>query len=115
MSVAVRWATTADIPVLQQLIADSARRLGRADYSEEQIEAALRGAMGVDTVLIRDRTYFVAEAGPEIVGFGVVELMATLPGRRLYEVQGYVAGAPVQYPLADGLTMELVPMRKPLT
>lgn len=39
---------------------------------------------------------------------------ATLPGRRLYQVQGYVAGEPIQYPLGEGLTMELAPMRKPL-
>jgi GNAT superfamily N-acetyltransferase len=177
MGIAVRGATPADVPTLEQLIAASARELSRADYTDEQIEAALRGAMGVDSVLICDETYFVAEAEREIVacggwsrrrtlfgsdarpgreaavldparepakiraffvhpawarrgigrqllthceaearahGFRAVELMATLPGRRLYQVQGYVAGTPVQHPLGDGLTIELVPMRKEL-
>jgi hypothetical protein len=42
--------------------------------------------------------------------------MATLPGQRLYRAQGYVPQAsPVQHPLGDGLTIELVPMRKQLT
>ncbi len=45
-------------------------------------------------------------------GFHSMELMATLPGRRLYETCGYRAGAPVQYPLRSGLTIEFVPMRK---
>jgi GNAT superfamily N-acetyltransferase len=45
-------------------------------------------------------------------GFHSMELMATLPGRRLYETCGYRAGAPIQYPLRSGLTIEFVPMRK---
>jgi hypothetical protein len=32
----------------------------------------------------------------------------------LYRVCGYVAGAPIQEPLGDGLTIELVPMYKEL-
>ena len=45
-------------------------------------------------------------------GFHSMELMATLPGRRLYETCGYRAEAPIQYPLRPGLTIEFVPMRK---
>ena len=45
-------------------------------------------------------------------GFTALELMATLPGRRLYEACGYRAGPPIQYPLAGNLTIEFVPMRK---
>jgi hypothetical protein len=45
----LRVAPLADVPVLQTLIAASARGLGRADYTEAQIEAALGGAWGVDS------------------------------------------------------------------
>jgi len=58
----LRLATLDDVPVLSELIARSIRGLGAADYTHAQIEAALQGAFGVDTVLIRDGTYFVAEA-----------------------------------------------------
>lgn len=47
-------------------------------------------------------------------GFQRAEMMATLPGLRLYEARGYVAGARVQYPLAAGLSIEFVPMSKSL-
>jgi GNAT superfamily N-acetyltransferase len=47
-------------------------------------------------------------------GFQRVEMMATLPGLRLYEARGYVAGVRVQYPLAAGLSIEFVPMSKSL-
>jgi GNAT superfamily N-acetyltransferase len=47
-------------------------------------------------------------------GFSRLELMATLPGVRLYAQQGYVPGSPVQYELAPGLMIEFVPMSKTL-
>ena len=61
MQYQLRTATHADRPALQVLIARSARELGAADYRPEQIEGALQGAFGVDTQLIEDGTYFVAE------------------------------------------------------
>lgn len=174
----LRAARLDDVPVLERLIAASARGLGRPDYSDEQIEAALSGAWGVDTQLIRDGTYLAAEAGGEVVagggwsrrrtlfggdrrggrqpdlldpatdaarvraffvrpdwarrgigrallarceaearahGFRAAELMATLPGERLYRAFGYVAGGRVEYPLAAGISIGFVPMRKELT
>ena len=45
-------------------------------------------------------------------GFDRFELMATLPGRRLYEARGYSAAEPIQWSLGDGLTIEFVPMSK---
>lgn len=45
-------------------------------------------------------------------GFTRFELMSTLPGQPFYAAHGYVAGEPVTYPLASGLTIEFVPMRK---
>ncbi len=58
----LRLATVADIPELRGMIALSVRVLQRGDYSEEQIHAALGTALGVDTQLIADRTYYAAES-----------------------------------------------------
>ncbi len=48
-------------------------------------------------------------------GFRRAEMMATLPGVRLYAARGYVPGEKVDYPLAPGLSIEFVPMSKSLT
>jgi GNAT superfamily N-acetyltransferase len=45
-------------------------------------------------------------------GFSRLELMATLPGVRLYEKYGYVAGEVLTYPLPEGQTIRFVPMTK---
>jgi GNAT superfamily N-acetyltransferase len=176
-SFSLRKASLDDTPVLERLIADSARGLGRHDYTDRQIEAALGTAWGVDTELVRDGTYFVAEAEGAIVGCGgwsrrrtlfggdahagrqsglldprrdsariraffvlpnwarhgigrallerceaealasgfrSAELLATLPGHRLYKAHGYVGNERVVYPLPGGITIEFVPMRKDL-
>jgi GNAT superfamily N-acetyltransferase len=47
-------------------------------------------------------------------GFRAAELMATLPGERLYRALGYVVTAHVQHPLTETLTIDLVSMRKDL-
>ena len=84
----LRKASMADRPALEELIAVSARGLSRPDYTDSQIEAALRSAFGVDSELIADDTYFVAEADGRIVGCGGWSRHATLfggdaqPGRR---------------------------------
>jgi GNAT superfamily N-acetyltransferase len=172
----LRTATHGDRAALQTLIARSARALGARDYRPEQIEAALQGAFGVDSQLIDDGTYFVAETRDgELIGcggwsrrrtlfggdshaernaaeldprtdaariraffvdpgharqgigrallercesearargFSRFELMGTLPGVRLYQALGYVAGELMHYPVAPGVTIEFVPMRK---
>ena len=171
----LRPATLADKPALSGLIAASARALSRGDYSQAQIEGALRGAFGVDTQLIHDGSYFVIEiagrlaacggwsrrrtlfggdaragrdAGeldptvdaakiraffihPDFVrrglgslllerceqaaaarGFRRFEMMATLPGVRLYAARGYLPGTPIEWPLGEGLTITFVPMSK---
>ena len=38
--------------------------------------------------------------------------MATLPGKRLYEVCGYVGSGPIEHPLPGGLSITFVPMIK---
>jgi GNAT superfamily N-acetyltransferase len=173
----LRVATRADIPSLAELIARSARGLSRDDYRASQVEGALRGAFGIDTQLVDDRTYFVAEArgvpagcggwsyratlfggdarsgrdasildpatqaakiraffvdpaharrgiGTLLLerceseararGFSRVELMATLPGVKLYAARGYVGGRPVAHDIGGGESIEFVPMSKTL-
>ncbi|HVK75073.1 MAG TPA: GNAT family N-acetyltransferase [Kofleriaceae bacterium] len=175
----IRPVTLDEVPALERLIAASARGLSQGDYTTAQIEAAIGTAWGVDTELIRDRTYFVVEgagapaavacggwsrrktlfgsdqqpgresalldpavdaariraffvdpawarrgigrllldrceAEARAAGFTATELMATLPGERLYAAAGYVAGERIHHPLAGGLTIEFVAMRKRL-
>ncbi len=175
--IALRKATHADIPMLEALIARSARGLSTMDYRPEQIEGALVGAFGVDSQLLHDETYFVAEENGTPVGcggwsfrstlfgsdaragrdssvldpstqaakiraffvepsrarrgigsllldrcerearaqgFSRVEIMATLPGVKLYAARGYAGMPPVRYDLGGGESIEFVPMRKVL-
>ncbi len=76
----LRPATLADCDSLGDLIAHSARELSRGFYEAAQVEAALRGAFGVDTSLIDDRTYFVAENAGELAGCGGWSRRKTLFG-----------------------------------
>lgn len=176
MNYLLRTATPADEPALRALIARSIRSLGLDDYTPDQIEAALLGAFGLDTALVRDGTFFVAvtehheivgcggwsrrrtlfgsdertdrddawldplsdpakiraffidpaharrglgrailersEAEAARAGFSAFELMATLPGMRLYEKCGYVPETPIRYPLPGSLDITFVPMVK---
>ncbi|MGA2190007.1 MAG: GNAT family N-acetyltransferase [Steroidobacteraceae bacterium] len=177
MSVALRKAARGDVPVIESLIARSARGLSAAEYTRGQIEGALRGAFGVDSQLLEDQTYFVAEEDGAIVGCGgwsyrstlfggdaragrdaslldpgrqaakiraffvdpqqarrgigslllerceqearahgftQVELMATLPGVKLYAARGYAGTDRVSFDVGSGQTIEFVPMRKTL-
>jgi GNAT superfamily N-acetyltransferase len=54
------------------------------------------------------------EAEARAQGFTSAELVATLPGQRLYRAFGYAGDERVEYPLPGGLTIAFVPMRKPL-
>ncbi len=177
MAVVLRAAVLADIPQIEALIVRSARELSAADYRPSQIEGALRGAFGVDTQLLADGTYFIAEQHGAVVGCGgwsfrstlfgsdaragrdssvldprtqaakiraffidpgharrgigslllehceqqalargfhQVELMATLPGVKLYAARGYMGAALVHFDVGQGETIEFVPMRKVL-
>jgi GNAT superfamily N-acetyltransferase len=170
-----RRAIPDDVPAIEALVA--VRGLSRSDYTDAQIDAALGNALGVDSQLIRDGTYFVAEVDGALVacggwsrrmtlfggdrepgrqpesldprrdaariraffvhpdyarqglgramlalceseaqssGFAAAELMATLPGVRLYAACGYESQAPVDHTLPNGTAIRFVPMRKPL-
>ena len=177
MLISLRKGTLADIPDLRALIARSARGLSAEDYRPAQVEAALHGTFGVDSQLLVDETYFVAELNSALVGCGgwsfrstlfggdaragrdashldprtqaakiraffvdpsqtrrgigsmllercerealehgftQVELMATLPGVKLYAARGYVGMPMVRHYLGSGETIEFIPMRKQL-
>jgi GNAT superfamily N-acetyltransferase len=177
MPISLRTGTLADVPQIEALIARSARGLSAEDYRPAQVEGALRGAFGVDTQLLADQTYFVAEEGARMVGcggwsyrstlfggdaragrdataldpktqaakiraffvdpamarrgigsmlldrceqearahgFAEVELMATLPGVKLYAARGYRGSEIVHFDVGRGETIEFIPMRKAL-
>src|ERR1700690_1581645 len=65
MKVSVRKAVPADIPVLRELIDASVRGLQAEDYAPTQIESALATVFGVDSQLIEDGTYLVAEVSDD--------------------------------------------------
>jgi GNAT superfamily N-acetyltransferase len=60
VNIRIRTAQLADVPALHRLIELSVRGLQADDYTPRQIEGALGTALGLDTQLILDATYFVA-------------------------------------------------------
>ena len=80
MSPSLRLATSDDVPVLNQLINESVRRLSVGYYTAAQIDSSLRHLFGVDTQLILDGTYYVAEADGRVVGCGGWSKRNTLYG-----------------------------------
>jgi GNAT superfamily N-acetyltransferase len=57
----IRLATPQDIPVLRELIHASVRGLQARDYTPAQLDCALKTVYDVDSQLIADGTYLVAE------------------------------------------------------
>jgi GNAT superfamily N-acetyltransferase len=76
----IRRATEADVPALHALIEASVRGLQTNDYSQAEIEGALGHALGLDSQLVMDGTYFIAEVGGEMVASGGWSYRATLCG-----------------------------------
>src|SRR5229473_723354 len=58
----LRLAVPEDVPALRKLIDKSVRGLQTPDYTPAQIDGALQTVFGVDSQLIADGTYIVAEA-----------------------------------------------------
>lgn len=88
MKFSVRRATVGDVPRLREIIDTSVRGLQANDYSPDQIEGALQSVYGVDSQLIADGTYLVAEdisqSHPEIVACGGWSKRKTLYGGDQY-------------------------------
>jgi GNAT superfamily N-acetyltransferase len=179
MSYSIRKAALNDQAAIEELIKESVRGLARDDYDARQIELSIQTVFGVDSELIADRTYFVAEtAGGELAGCGgwskrrtlygasiyaqtrdselldperdaakiraffihpkfarrgigtmileacerearahgfkSAEMMATLPGVKLYAVRGYAGSEQVKVPVGENIDIICVKMRKDL-
>jgi GNAT superfamily N-acetyltransferase len=79
-TITTRLATFNDIPPLQLLIASSVRGLSTDYYTAQQIESAIKYIFGVDTQLVTDDTYYVAELDGVTVGCGGWSKRNTLYG-----------------------------------
>lgn len=81
-----------DREAISELIAASARRLSREHYNDAQIEAAIATVFGVDSDLIEDGTYFVAESSERLIGCGGWSRRKTLFGGDQYSARdtGYL-------------------------
>ena len=80
MDYILRKAKLDDRAAIEELIVESARGLSQQDYSASQIEAAIASVFGVDTNLIDDQTYFVAESSGVLIGCGGWSKRKTLFG-----------------------------------
>src|SRR5689334_23822425 len=76
----IRKARMDERDAIQELIAESARKLSREHYNDAQIEGAIASVFGVDTTLIEDGTYFVVESDGELAGCGGWSKRKTLFG-----------------------------------
>jgi GNAT superfamily N-acetyltransferase len=85
-TIAIRLATPADVQTLESLITASVRGLQTRDYTAVEIEGALDSVFGVDTQLIADGTYFVAQSAEDatIAGCGGWSKRRTLFGADHY-------------------------------
>jgi GNAT superfamily N-acetyltransferase len=70
MTPTFRIATHADAPAIDALMKASTRAIFPAFYDERQTASAVLHIAHVDPMLLEDGTYFVAEAGGEIVACG---------------------------------------------
>lgn len=69
-----------DVSALQELIRESVSVLSAQYYTSKQIDGALSHVFGVDTQLILDGTYFIAEVEGQIAGSGGWSKRKTLFG-----------------------------------
>lgn len=91
-ALAIRPAVAADIPALNALIANSARMLSRGFYTEAETEAAIAHVFGVDSDLVADGSYLVAEIDGALAGCGGWSRRRTLFGGDAFagRVPGYL-------------------------
>jgi GNAT superfamily N-acetyltransferase len=78
-AIELRPATEADIPAICALMERAIAELQRGFLNNAQI-AASRAVMGLDTQLIADRTYFLADVDGALAGCGGWSMRATLYG-----------------------------------
>ncbi len=80
MDVTLRLAELKDVPALRNLIRESVSALSEGFYTRAQISSALEHVFGVDTQLITDCTYYVAEVEGQLAGSGGWSKRKTLYG-----------------------------------
>ena len=80
MQFTYRPASMDDVAELNGLIPESVRALSPGYYTPAQIERAIQHIFGVDSQLIADGTYYVAEADGRLVGCGGWSRRRTLFG-----------------------------------
>ena len=78
--ITLRPATAADTAELEALIARSARGLSAADYDAQEIEALIAYIFGIDSEVVADGTYLVAEIDGVAAGCGGWSRRRTLFG-----------------------------------
>src|SRR5256886_2561689 len=66
-NIQLRLAVPEDVPVVREVIDASVPGLQTQDYTPAQIEGALKTVFGVDSQLIADGTYIVAQAEPTAI------------------------------------------------
>lgn len=119
----LRPATPADTDAIAALMRASVLELFPRFYTAEQTASAAIHIADLDPLLIEDGTYFVHEAGGEVVacgaaaraeGFRDLVLLATLPGEPLYAAFGFTAVDRVPVILPDGTVLAGVEMRRPI-
>ena len=75
-----RLATDDDVPAVRRLIEASVRGLSEPLYSRQQIDSALHYLLGPDSQLIADGTYYLADAGGEVIASGGWSRRQTMHG-----------------------------------
>ena len=133
-----RLAVAADAPAIAALMRASIRAHFPRFYDPRHTESAARYIGELDMTLIDDGTYYVHEAGGEIVacggwsrrglgrailercerdaaaeGFTTLALMATLPGEPLYRAYGFHEVDRTMVRLPDGTELAGVAMERP--
>jgi GNAT superfamily N-acetyltransferase len=79
MNLTHRLAQIGDLPALNALMTRSIENLQHGFLSPEQVRASHQ-VMGLDTQLVKDRTYFLIESDGHLVGCGGWSWRATLFG-----------------------------------
>ncbi len=68
--VTIRVATITDVDAMNTLIERSARDLNHGHYTPDELAAAIDHVFGVDTQLVDDGSYYVAERDGTVAGCG---------------------------------------------
>lgn len=79
MTLTHRLATEADLPRLNALMTRSIEQLQDGFLTPEQVRASHK-VMGLDTQLVKDRSYFLVEEDGQLTGCGGWSFRATLYG-----------------------------------